>query len=62
MDDANHAKSSRYINKNIMKKAELNEFIQNYEKLTKWMMLTMPNHADILIKIDSNQKIKKIII
>ena len=45
-----------------MNKVKLKEFIQHYEKLTKWMMLTMPNHADILIKIDSNQKIKKIII
>ena len=48
-------------NKNIMNKAKLQEFIQHYEKLTKWMMLTMPTKADILIKIDSNQKIKKLL-
>ena len=47
-------------NKDIMNKEKLKEFIQHYEKLTKWMMLTMPNQADILIKIDSNQKIKKL--
>jgi len=44
-----------------MNKAKLQEFIQHYEKLTKWMMLTMPTKADILIKIDSNQKIKKLL-
>ena len=44
-----------------MNKAKLKEFIQHYEKLTKWMMLTMPNQADILIKINSNQKIKKLL-
>ena len=48
-------------NKNIMNKAKLKEFIQHYEKLTKWMMLTMPNKADILIKINSNQKIEKLL-
>ncbi len=53
--------ASKSNNKNIMNKAELKEFIQHYEKLTKWMMLTMPNQADILIKIDSNQKIKKLL-
>ena len=52
--------ASNSDNKNIMNKAKLQEFIQHYEKLTKWMMLTMPNQADILIKIDSNQKIKKL--
>ena len=48
-------------NKDIMNKEKLKEFIQHYEKLTKWMMLTMPNQADILIKINSNQKIKKLL-
>ena len=53
--------ASNSDNKNIMNKAKLKEFIQHYEKLTKWMMLTMPNQADILIKINSNQKIKKLL-
>ena len=53
--------ASNSNNKNIMNKAKLKEFIQHYEKLTKWMMLTMPNQADILIKINSNQKIKKLL-
>ena len=52
--------ASKSNNKNFMNKAKLQEFIQNYEKLTKWMMLTMPPKADILIKIDINQKIKKL--
>ena len=53
--------ASKSNNKNFMNKIKLQEFIQHYEKLTKWMMLTMPNEADILIKIDSTQKIKKLL-
>ena len=53
--------ASKSNNKNFMNKVKLQEFIQHYEKLTKWMMLTMPNQADILIKINSNQKIKKLL-
>ncbi len=53
--------ASKSNNKNFMNKAKLQEFIQHYEKLTKWMMLTMPTKADILIKIDINQKIKKLL-
>ena len=49
-------------NKNFMNKKDLHTFIQHYEKLTKWMIKTMPAKADILIKIDSNQKIKKVVI
>ena len=44
-----------------MNKNDLQVFIQHYEKLTKWMMKTMPAKADILIKIDGNQKIKKVV-
>ena len=58
--EKNNALKSR--NKNFMNKKELQTFIQHYEKLTKWMMKTMPAKADILIKIDGNQKIKKIVI
>jgi D-glycerate 3-kinase len=53
--------ASKSNNKNFLNKAKLQVFIQHYEKLTKWMMLTMPTKADILIKIDSNQKIKKLL-
>lgn len=58
--EKNNALKSR--NKDFMNKKELQKFIQHYEKLTKWMMKTMPAKADILIKIDSNQKIKKVVI
>ena len=44
------------MNKNTTK-----NFILYYEKLTKWMIKNMPNKADMLIKIDDEQKIKKII-
>ena len=46
----------------FMKKTDLQKFVQHYEKLTKWMIKTMPAKADMLIKIDSNQKIKKVVI
>ena len=46
----------------FMKKKDLHKFIQHYEKLTKWMIKTMPAKADMLIKIDKNQKIKKVFI
>ena len=49
-------------NKKFMKKTDLRKFIQHYEKLTKWMIKTMPAKADMLIKIDKNQKIKKVVI
>ena len=48
--------------KKFMKKNDLKKFVDHYEKLTKWMMKTMPAKADMLIKIDENQKIKKVII
>ena len=53
--------ASKSDNKNFMNKANLQKFIQHYEKLTKWMLLTLPTKADILIKIDSNQKVKKLL-
>ena len=53
--------ASKSNNKNFMNIVKLKKFIQHYEKLTKWMMLTMPTKADILIKINSNQKIKKLL-
>ena len=58
--EKNNALKSR--NKDFMNKKDLQKFIQHYEKLTKWMMKTMPAKADILIKIESNQKIKKVAI
>ena len=45
-----------------MKENDLKKFVDHYEKLTKWMMKTMPAKADMLIKIDKNQKIKKVIV
>ena len=53
--------ASKSNNNKIMNKPILQEFIQHYEKLTKWMMLTMPAKTDMLIKIDSSQKIKKLL-
>mgnify|MGYP000394852239 CR=1 FL=1 len=54
--------ASKSNNKEFMNKTDLHKFIQHYEKLTKWMIKTMPAKADMLIKIDKNQKIKKVVI
>ena len=59
LQEKNNAKKSN--SKNFMNKDKLKKFIQHYEKITKWMKKTMPHEVDILIKIDKNQKIKKLI-
>ena len=43
-----------------MKQDELKTFILYYEKITKWMMKTLPKKADIVIYVNKNQKITKI--
>ena len=43
-----------------MNKQEIAEFIQHYEKITKWMMKVLPSKANLTVYIDKNQKIKKI--
>jgi len=53
--------ASKSNNKEFMNKTDLHMFIQHYEKLTKWMMKTMPDKADIILKVDENQKIKKLL-
>ena len=57
--EKNNAKKTK--TKNFMNKNETKTFILYYEKLTKWMMKNMPVNADMLIKVDKSQKIKKII-
>ncbi len=42
-------------------KKKLYLFIQYYEKLSKWMSITCPDICNILITLDKNQKMKKII-
>ena len=42
------------VNKNYMNKKQLLKFIQHYEKITKWMIKTMPVEADMLIKINKD--------
>ena len=43
-----------------MSNRNIRYFIQHYEKITKWMMKTMPNKANLTLFIDHNQKIKRI--
>ena len=47
--------------KKIMNKKELEYFISHYEKITKFMIRVLPKRADIVIKIDKNQRIKNLI-
>ena len=46
---------------NIMNRRNIKNFILHYEKITKWMMKKTHQKASLLIKIDKNQKIKKIL-
>ncbi len=43
-----------------MNKKEVKIFIQNYEKITKWMMKTLPKKADLVIYINKKQMINSI--
>ena len=57
--EKNNAKKTK--TKNFMNKNTTKNFILYYEKLTKWMIKNMPDKADMLIKVDKAQKVKKII-
>jgi len=59
----NQEKQNALINKKkkLMSIKELRYFIQHYEKLTRWMIKTMSAEASIIIKINKNQKIEKVI-
>ena len=46
--------------KDLGLKKYLREFIQYYEKVSKWMHLNVPKYCNILIKLDAHQKIKSI--
>ena len=46
--------------KDLALKKNLKEFIQYYEKVSKWMHLKVPKYCNILIKLDAHQKIKSI--
>ena len=46
--------------KDLALKKYLKEFVQYYEKVSKWMHLKVPKYCNILIKLDTHQKIKLI--
>lgn len=46
--------------KDLAHKKYLKEFIQYYEKVSKWMHLKVPKYCNILIKLNAHQKIKSI--
>jgi len=48
------------INQKKMNKKNLIQFIQYYEKITKWMLKVLPSKTGLLVKIDKNQKITSI--
>ena len=48
------------VKKEGMNKKEISEFIQYYEKITKWMIKKVPKKSSMTIFVDKNQKIKKI--
>lgn len=46
--------------KDLSLKKYLSEFIQYYEKISRWMYIKSPHDCQLLIKIDKDQKIKQI--
>ena len=45
-----------------MNKKEIAEFIQHYEKITKWTIKVLPKKANFIAYINKDQMIKKITI
>ncbi len=41
----------------IMNEAEVRRFIQYYERLTRWMLETVPDQADICVTLDDDHGI-----
>lgn len=52
-------KKSKKIKKGMNMK-QIAVFIQHYEKITKWMIKTLPKKADLTVYVNKNQRIKKI--
>lgn len=44
-------------NKGVMNEAELLWFIMHYERLSRYMLKTMPGHADVLFSLDAKHRI-----
>lgn len=44
----------------IMNEAEINRFIQHYERLTRHMLAEMPTRADVTLMLNENHKISQI--
>ena len=60
----NKAGKNNYSNFNNSKKMNTKEiklFIQHYEKITKWMLKNYPKFANIVLKINKDQKITSIL-
>ncbi len=55
--EINNSSSSRFSKK--MDVQEIKEFLQYYEKITKWMLKESNNNSDFLIFVNKNQKIYK---
>ena len=58
--EINNSSYSRFSKK--MDVQEIKEFLQYYEKITKWMLKESKNNSDFLIFVNKNQKIYKTII
>ena len=55
--EINNSSYSRFSKK--MDVQEIKEFLQYYEKITKWMLKESKNNSDFLIFVNKNQKIYK---
>ena len=45
---------------NTMNKAQVIEFIQFYERLTRWMFLDMPQHSNLTVKLDELHRVSQL--
>jgi hypothetical protein len=43
-----------------MNKAQVIEFIQFYERLTRWMFIDMPQHSNLTVKLDELHRVSQL--
>jgi D-glycerate 3-kinase len=52
-------KEERKAGAGLMNEAELKRFIQQFERLTRHCLASLPNRADVVLELDSNHRIQR---
>lgn len=52
-------KEERKAGAGLMNEAELKHFIQQFERLTRHCLASLPNRADVVLELDSNHRIQR---